>query len=542
MFIYYLNRVKSKVIFFLKKDYIGRLDSYEKKLRKLFNQVQPKGLRVMIGPSFAIWGASYVMDKSLSFALKLRGVEVIPIYCDSIQSTECNYIGGHWGDFEKDCIKCKRTSEKLWRLTGGALKFSSYLTEEDHQAIIAEISELDLNGLLKYKKDNIAYGKIARDVLINNYLVNNVELIENHHFLLAEHLKNLLLVNLVYGRILDEIKPDRVISNDSFYGMWALLQEQCRRRLIPFYSHWPATRNRVTFGYNDAAMNMNFRKSWENFSRQELTKDDLDRIDGWLSGDRNLIINTTKLAGHEIHSGALSNLNLNKPTLILAANVIWDLAALNKETIFDGMIRWIIETIDWFSVNSNYQLIIKPHPVEASPGIPQTIETVETALRMYGFDRLPDNVHLIRAEESVTISSLANMCSARGFIVYTSTVGFEFVAKGFHVVTAGMAPYRGFGFTIDPKTKEDYFYQLNKILSSDAVRVDDTCQSMAKKFLKFYQFHYYSNFELFDGETTNIKNDYINRLMSEDGAFNYVVNCILDGVEINDENRWIPAS
>ncbi len=64
----YINKFKTKINTFLKRDYVGQLDSYEKKLSKLFKYGQQKKIRIMIGPSFAIWGASYVLDKSLSFA------------------------------------------------------------------------------------------------------------------------------------------------------------------------------------------------------------------------------------------------------------------------------------------------------------------------------------------------------------------------------------------------------------------------------------------------------------------------------------------
>ncbi len=537
----YINKFKTKIDTFLKRDYVGQLDSYEKKLSKLFNYGQQKKLRIMIGPSFAIWGASYVLDKSLSFALRIRGAEVIPIYCDSVQSTECNYIGGHWGDFQKDCKNCKKTSEKIWRMNGGGLKFSSYITQEDYQVVSCEISKLTISELLSYKKDGIAVGKMARDILVNNYLVAKIELIENHHFLLGEHLKNLLIIDLIYGRILDEVRPDRVVTNDSFYGMWTLLEVQCKRRSIPFYSHWPATRNRVTFGYNDAAMNMNFSQSWKNFSKQELTEDDVKKINQWLDGDRKLIIDSTKLAGHEACSNVLINLDANKPTIILAANVIWDLAALNKETIFDGMIEWIIETIDWFRNNSNYQLIIKPHPVEASPGIPKTNETVDRALRLSQVE-MPSNVFLLKANEDITINALVGRCNVKGFAVYTTTVGFEFAAKGYSVVTAGLAPYRNYGFTIDPRSKVEYFSELESILLSNSLENNSISQMLAKKFIKFYQFHHYSDFKLFDGYPVTLNKKYLDELMKNGTAFDYVVGCIMDGVPVNDEHSWIPAS
>jgi len=158
----------------------------------------------------------------------------------------------------------------------------------------------------------------------------------------------LLIVSLCYERILDEQMPDRVISNDSYYGMWSILESHCKSRAIPFYSHWPVTKDRVAFAYNDAAMNLDFRISWDLFSKINLTHDDHKKIDDWLSGSRGLTINTASLVGHENVDPILELIDPLKPTIILAANLIWDLAALNKQVIFADMGEWIIETIKWF--------------------------------------------------------------------------------------------------------------------------------------------------------------------------------------------------
>jgi hypothetical protein len=286
---------------------------------------------------------------------------------------------------------------------------------------------------------------------------------------------------------------------------------------------------------------MNFTQSWKNFSKQELTEDDIKKINQWLDGDRKLIIDSTKLAGHEACSNVLINLDDNKPTIILAANVIWDLAALNKETIFDGMMEWIIETIDWFRNNSNYQLIIKPHPVEASPGIPKTNETVDTALRLSQVE-VPSNVFLLKANEDITINTLIGRCKVKGFAVYTTTVGFEFAAKGYSVVTAGLAPYRNYGFTIDPRSKIEYFSELESVLLSNSLENNSISQILAKKFIKFYQFHYYSDFKLFDGSPVTLDKQYLNELTKNGTSFDYVVGRIMGGLPINDEHNWIPAS
>ena len=77
-----------------------KLDAVEKKVLAREKKINRKNMRVLMGPSFAIWSPSFALDKSLSLALRLRGVDVVPIYCDSIQHEECNYHGGDWSGKE----------------------------------------------------------------------------------------------------------------------------------------------------------------------------------------------------------------------------------------------------------------------------------------------------------------------------------------------------------------------------------------------------------------------------------------------------------
>lgn len=542
MIIQYYNRIKSKALKVLGNDWLRKLNKIEKEIIKTEHEIQRSQLRILIGPSFVMWAPCFALDKSLSLALRLRGVDVIPIYCDSIQHVECNFIGGDWGNFSKSCKDCKERSEKLWQSNPNKpIPFSRYISPTDIEEIGFVVSSLTYDEALNYQKSGMGYGAMAKDIMVNNYLVATPTLVENHECLLKTHLQNLLMVSLAYERILDEQKPDRVVSNDSYYGMWAVLEQHCKARSIPFYSHWPVTKNRVAFAYNDAVMNLDFTKSWSNFSKIDLTAEDDERISKWLIGERGLVIDTTKLVGHEVNDSILHFIDPHKPTLILAANVIWDLAALNKQIVFKDMIEWIVETVEWFRDNPSFQLILRPHPVETSPQTPRTRETVAAAIELQGI-QLPENVFLLKSDAKVTLKDLIAKCNVRGIVVHTSTVGFEYPAQGLPVVTTAKSPYRGFGFTIDPNSKEEYFMQINDLLTGDQKLVSKSSQLLARKFTKFYQFHYYSNIGLFVGNPPDIADNYLELLGWEDGPFDYVVNSIIDGLPINSENRWLPES
>jgi hypothetical protein len=155
---------------------------------------------------------------------------------------------------------------------------------------------------------------------------------------------------------------------------------------------------------------------------------------------------------------------------------------------------------------------------------------------------IPNNVFLLSSDAKVTIKDLIGKCNFRGFLIHTTTVGFEYAALGFPVITTAKSHFRGFGFTIDPTTKQEYFLEMKNLLVGDFKELSDLKKSLARKFIKFNWFHYYSNLGLFYGDPPKLAENYIELLMKEDGAFGYVVNSIIEGVAINDESRWIPET
>ena len=80
------------------EDYITILDRIGVELEDYTKLTKEKNsIRVLFGPSFSIYPPSFIHDRILSYALKMRGADIFPIYCDALQSIECNVYGGVWG-------------------------------------------------------------------------------------------------------------------------------------------------------------------------------------------------------------------------------------------------------------------------------------------------------------------------------------------------------------------------------------------------------------------------------------------------------------
>lgn len=256
-----------------------------------------------------------------------------------------------------------------------------------------------------------------------------------------------------------------------------------------------------------------------------------------------MILDTSSLTKHHTDSFDLSRIAPGKPTALLAANIIWDLSALNKQVIFADMIDWIAETIQWFGMRPEFQLIIKPHPGELHPSIPATRERVQVALSNREV-HLPENVFLLSLKVNLTVYQLFPIIKVG--LVHTTTVGIEMAATGLPVITTAQSPYRGFGFTLDPSAKQEYFRLLSKILQGEEALNMESQIDLAYKFILFYHYHYYTKIDIMDytwDKTPWLKVQSIADLLPSKNRFlDYILDSIVEGLPIVSTDRWPPES
>lgn len=203
------------------------------------------------------------------------------------------------------------------------------------------------------------------------------------------------------------------------------------------------------------------------------------------------------------------------------------------------MIEWIAETIAWFGRHPEYQLIVKPHPGEQNPSIPETEERVTTALRQRAV-AIPDNVVVLTPKSAITVYQLLPLVSVG--LVHTTTVGFEMSARGIPVITTARSPYRGFGFTLDPATRGDYFKTLDLVLRGEKILEREKHIDLAYKFILFQHFHYYTKINIMDykwGETPRLKVKSLDDIRpGRNRHLDYIVASVMAGLPIVSEDRW----
>lgn len=517
-----------------------------------------KTQRVLFGMSFAIYSPCRVHDFLLSQALTLRGAEIIPLTCGMAQEGECNVFGGVWGGMTGDpehdrnkclsnCQTCMEADTKLWREWAGIepVAVYRYITPAQREETRQLVAQMDLSEYRNLVFEGMPIGRWASDVIRNNYMVGDDSLVPDLPGQVRHFFFNILLMIEGCRQALQDIRPDVIVSNDSYYYQWAILEELARQQKIPFYSHWQGGRRMGwCYAFNEPAMELNLRRYWSSFKEISLLPFEERIVDDFLKArptGGTMTLNTADPTKNS-DSQTIEQIDFSKPTVLLAANVIWDLAALNREVQFKDMIDWACQTIEFFREQPDWQLIIKPHPGELNKNLPATRQLLAEEITKR-IPQLPPNVVVCSPLTQLSVYDL--IPHVRFGLIFTSTVGLEMACRGMAVVTGGVSVYHNMGFTFDPPTVHDYFETLRTLMDT----TDITAQSkerakLARKFLYLYLFRYYTALNLFDHSFTDhpalLIHDAHELMPGANDVLDYVCDIILAHQSIVSADRLPP--
>jgi hypothetical protein len=386
----------------------------------------------------------------------------------------------------------------------------------------------------------------ALDVLRNNALVGDEKLISDYKPKLKNYLENIILFTEALKKVLKETSPDIIVSNDSYYYPWSILEKLALKKNIPFYSHWiGGKKDGWCYAKDEPSMNLNLSQVWETWRNIDLSVEQNKIMKNFLDSrktGKSMVLNTANPEKNPNSIKQKYNLNIHpdKPTALLTSNVIWDLAALNKDIQFENMIDWIVCTIDFFIKNPQWQLIIKAHPAEKNQAIPETVQLIKDEIDKH-FAELPGNIIFIEPNSDISVYDLISL--AKVGLVYTTTVGLEMASFEVPVVTAGISPYYDKGFTYDTKTKDEYFQVITNLLEANLLDSNAKLFSKsAKKFFYLYYFMYYMPLNIMEysfGKNLKLKIKSLKDILpGGNPVLDYVSDSIISHLPIFSKDRW----
>jgi len=275
------------------------------------------------------------------------------------------------------------------------------------------------------------------------------------------------VLHRAFARLLDRVRPDRVVLLNGTFFAESILFELCRRRSIPVvtYERGFSMDSLVISAGRPAADLMVDEAHWQAAAARPLDAVEARLLDQVLDGrtrGEDLSDNFWQRRVEDVaRIRADLRLDPSRPLAVLFSNILWDSAVQGKDLGFASLDAWIVETIRGFAERPDVDLVVRLHPAEIRLANHPTEERMGDVIAAQ-FPVLPANVRVVQPESDISSYSLMAMASLG--LVYTSTTGLEMAARGIAVVVTAETHYRRRGFTYDVGSPGEFWTTVDRLL------------------------------------------------------------------------------
>lgn len=205
-----------------------------------------------------------------------------------------------------------------------------------------------------------------------------------------------------------------------------------------------------------------FLTVWEHGRHQalEFAEDFLmTRLDGKSLGGTNPYVpagfDLDRKRYHREEIAGKMGLNKDNPNVFLMCHAFCDTPHSYDRMLHNDYFEWIEDTLEIVSRIPDTNWIVKRHPEDKYFGAKQ--DHLGALISKYN----KSFKHIFIAPDDMHTSSILEV--ADSLVTVRGTAGLEFSAFGIPCLVTGSSPYTGYGFTIEPMTREEYVEELKKI-------------------------------------------------------------------------------
>jgi len=149
-------------------------------------------------------------------------------------------------------------------------------------------------------------------------------------------------------------------------------------------------------------------------------------------------------------------LDAEKPIAVIMSHALIDAPHGHRWALFQDFLVWLRETLNFVKDHPETNWLVKPHPSANLYKCKQNewdeLEQITRGISGHTIKLLPNETNTKSLLEFADV-----------IITVCGTGGLEFSCFGIPCILAGESPYSGFGFTMEPKSKEEYFGLLSNI-------------------------------------------------------------------------------
>jgi hypothetical protein len=440
---------------------------------------------LFFAPHSAVWIHAFP-EALVAESLKQAGHEIVYVGCGGTLKSHCVAMSAYTVPFEapasiknRVCDLCRRNRDIIRESFGFAgPDLEQLATAEDWAAADEAIRSLPAAGLLGLTLDGIEVGKIALYEMLIQRKRGALDLSPGETLRFQASLKNVIIVLRVMGRLLDELKPDRVVLYNALYSVNRVVCLLAKLRGIPqyylhagdnlskrlgtlvlardhafsYYRHlceqWPRFRDRpcppeaMRAGTDHLLEVARGRSVWA-YSAAAGGSMDLRKTFGVGEGQR--VICATMSSDDERFGG----------------EVVGVLPSLGH-VLFPKQVDWIGALIEYVKPKPDLFLIVRVHPREF-PNKREQVLSDHAVTMQEAFARLPDNVRVNWPTEGVSLYNLAGITDV--FVSAWSSAGKEMAWLGMPVVlyAEDLALYPA-ELNYVGTTREEYFRRIEQAL------------------------------------------------------------------------------
>ena len=259
----------------------------------------------------------------------------------------------------------------------------------------------------------------------------------------------------------------------------AVLEFGQRRSTWIFKRYTPATRGRHYFSLSPS--------TWEQIKIQPWTSARDQALDAEFAGRyRPDSVDDTRMlqSGKQFFSPreVYQHLELDpqKKTAVIFSHVAWDAAFFFGSGLFDDFEDWLFQTVQFVCTAPECRQmnwIVKEHPFNVFKLQREKIKTSSEQRLLKPFMPFPKHVCFMPAETEINTQSLFPLVDC--VLTVNGTVGMEFPCFGIPALVAGTGRYDGYGFTMEPPTREAYFDALRNLPGIE--RLSPAVRELARK-------------------------------------------------------------
>lgn len=312
--------------------------------------------------------------------------------------------------------------------------------------------------------------------------------IESHQKYYSKSLQNCALSKTIAREILIQLNPNLFITSHGIYSVWGPAFTYMKSNGIASLVYGAHAYKSQEIIISDViAQVLSQDSDWKRFENEHLlTDEEKQNVINYFEGRINFKASDTKIYYGDIKTFETVSIKkeLEIKTFALFPNIIWDGDVYERDTIFQGIIDWVVKTVEVFK-KSPHNLVIRFHPAEAT--LWKDSKSLEGIIRetIADIDKYP-NIYFISADKKInTYDFILNNVDVG--LIYDGVLAMEMLYMKKPVISCAMSRYTGAGFAYEPKSLDDY----NNILLNPEDLLGNFNQDYDKRRAKLLKYAYW---------------------------------------------------